>query len=102
MSTPTELSTTQAILFVFLGIILSVILPIATEAIRKMKPLEGKPLEGFGGFGSKLKAAWTSYRGNKYLIFLFGTAVVAFVIVFLLGMRFYTPRDAALAGFAWE
>jgi hypothetical protein len=28
--------------------------------------------------------------------------VVAIVIVFLLGMNFSTPRDAVLAGFAWE
>ena len=98
---PTILPSIQAILFVLAGIILSIVLPLAVKALQKARGLEKK-----GGsppsFGDKIKDAWIRYGGNKYLIILFAGVLIAVVIVFLLGMQFYTPRDAILAGFAWE
>lgn len=102
MTTPTELPTTQAMLFVFLGIVLSVVLPVAVAAINKVRLERLEGAQKRTSFLDKLKTAWKNYRGNTYLMALVGVTIVAFVIVFLLGMRFFTPRDATLAGFAWE
>jgi hypothetical protein len=50
----------------------------------------------------RIADAWTRYGGNKYLKILLATIVVAVAIIGLLGLQFYTVRDAILAGFAWE
>jgi hypothetical protein len=96
---PNTLPPFNATLFVLLGIILSVLLPLAVKALRRATGLEAGPRPSFF---ERLKAAWTRYGGNKYLIILLAGALVAIVIVFVLGMAFFTARDAILAGFAWE
>ena len=92
----TQIETT---LWVLLGIILSLVLPVAVKILQRAK-LEG--LEKKKSLIERLKTAWEKYGGEKYLKILLAAILVAVVLVFLLGLKFYTPRDAALAGFAWE
>ena len=91
------LSMITTISWVFVGIIISLVLPVA---VKTLKPSDS--LEGDKSFWGKIKKAWKDYSGNKYVAMLVAAAVVAVVIVFLLGLEFYTARDAAMAGFAWE
>jgi hypothetical protein len=101
---PHALHSIPAVLLVLGGIILSMLLPLAVRTLRKATGLEGAE-ERAGGppsFFDKLRAAWTRYGGNKYLIILLASTLVALVIVYLLGMKFFTAHDAILAGFAWE
>jgi hypothetical protein len=99
---PTVLPSTQAVWLVLVGILLSVLLPLAVSAFKKAAGLEGADGKADHSFSARLKAAWIRYGGNKYLIMLLAGTLIAFVIVFLLGMTFSTGRDAILAGFAWE
>jgi len=90
----------MAVVWVLVGIIISLVLPLAVRILQKGRGLEeGGPKPTLG---QKLAAAWVQYGGNKYLMMLLAAIVVAVVIVFLLGLQFYTVRDAAIAGFAWE
>lgn len=95
------LSAALAVLWVLIGVIISLVLPLAVRTLQKARGLEGitgpKPT-----FAKRLAAAWVQYGGNKYLAILLAAFVVAVVIVFLLGLQFFTVRDAAIAGFAWE
>jgi hypothetical protein len=74
------------------------LLPLAVRTLRAAK-LEGidKPT-----IGQRVTAAWNTYGGNRYLGIAIAATFVAIVLVFLLGLEFFTARDAALAGFAWE
>jgi hypothetical protein len=94
----TALSPALSTLLVFIGIVISLILPIAVKTLRKTK------LEGFDNptLGQRVAAAWTKYGGNRYLGIALAATLVAGVLVFLLGLKFFTNRDAVLAGFAWE
>ncbi len=84
--------------WVLAGIIISLLLPLAVRTLRAAK-LEGmeKPT-----LGQRFAAAWKNYGGNRYLGIALAATFVAIVLVFLLGLEFFTARDAALAGFAWE
>lgn len=98
---PTTLHDLNAVALVLAGIVLSILLPLAVAALRKASGLEGTPL-ATPTFLQKLAAAWERYGGTKYLLILLGATLVAVAIVYLLGMKFFTTRDAILAGFAWE
>jgi hypothetical protein len=89
------LSPVMAAVWVLVGII-----PLAVNTLKKASGLEG--IEGKPSLGQRIKAAWDQYGGNKYLGILLAAILIAVVIVFLLGLQFFTPRDAAIAGFAWE
>jgi NADH:ubiquinone oxidoreductase subunit 3 (subunit A) len=97
---PEAMSNQIAVLWVLLGIIISLVLPLAVSTLKKASGLEG--LDEKPTLGQRFKAAWIQYGGNKYLGILIAAIVVAVVIVFLLGLHFFTARDAAIAGFAWE
>lgn len=92
------LSYLETVFWVIFGIIVSLILPIAVRTL-KSSSLERK--ESLSLL-QVLMNSWRKYGGNKYLVIILSAALVATVIVFLLGLEFYTPRDAALSGFAWE
>ena len=98
---PVPMSNSIAVLWVLLGIIISLVLPVAVATLKKASGLEAAGEEK-PSLGARVKAAWIQYGGNKYLGILLAGIVVASVIVFLLGLHFFTPRDAAIAGFAWE
>ncbi len=90
----TQLETTG---WVLLGIILSLVLPVAMRTLQRTR-LEGMKKS----LAERIAAAWKKYGGSRYLKIFLAATVVAVVLVFLLGLKFYTSRDAALAGFAWE
>jgi hypothetical protein len=95
------LSSSWATLLVLFGILVSLVLPVAVRTLKKaggLESTEGRPPT----LGQRISAAWRRYGGNKYLAILLAAAVVAVVIIFVLGLQFYTRRDAMLAGFAWE
>ena len=99
MEEPTSLSEVAAIGWVLIGIVLSLLLPIAVRTLRKAKVLES---EEQPTLSQRFKAAWQKYGGNRYLAIAAAATVVAVALVFLMGLEFSTARDAALAGFAWE
>jgi hypothetical protein len=103
---PTSLSYGQTVLWFLVGILISIVLPVAVKTLRKRAGLEGKesgpPPTLMQRVSQRVGAAWKQYGGNKYLLLLLVAVLVAVILVFLLGLQFYTPRDAALAGFGWE
>lgn len=92
----------ETLLWFFIGILISVAFPIAVKTLRKKAGLEARPKEPPPTLTQRILNAWHQYGGNKYLALLIAAVVVAVVLVFLLGLQFYTPRDAALAGIGWE
>jgi hypothetical protein len=97
---PIHLPDLIAIAWVLAGILSSLFLPVAVSTLTKHSRLEDNAPKP--GFTERLGNAWRRYGGNKYLALLAAASFVAGVVVFLLGLKFYTARDAALAGFAWE
>jgi hypothetical protein len=95
------LSPGVTVVWVLIGIIISLVLPVAVKTLHRSKGLEenqtSKPT-----LGQRLAAAWKTYGGNRYLAIAMAATVIAIVLVFLMGLEFSKPRDAALAGFAWE
>jgi len=99
---PTVLTIGQSFGWVVGGILISLILPLAVNVLRQSSTkLEGLE-QAEPSLFSRFAAAWKKYGGPKYAGILLAAVVVAAAIIFLLGMKFYTERDAALAGFAWE
>ena len=100
------LAPIETTVWVILGIIISLVLPLA---VRTLQNAQLEAMRKPGGLESNrptwwdfIAAAWTRYGGSKYLYIFLAAILVAVVLVFLLGLKFYTSRDAALAGFAWE
>jgi hypothetical protein len=89
-----------AYLWVLLGIIISLVLPVAVRTLKKAAGLES--LEAPPTFGQRLRNAWISYGGPKYSAIFLAAVVVAAVILLMTGLEFYKIRDAVFAGFAWE
>jgi len=98
MSDDDAVPAALAVTWVLAGILISLLLPVAVRVLRAPKPvgLERRT------FAQRFGAAWTQYGGPRCLKILGVATFVAIVLVFLLGLEFYTARDAALAGFAWE
>lgn len=97
---PTDVQPIQmvtSIIYVFVGIVISLILPVAATTLRRATGLESQKT-----WAQRLAEAWNKYGGNRYLIILIAAVVIAIVIVLLLDLKFYTFRDAMLAGFSWE
>jgi hypothetical protein len=100
MPTTAVLPFTAAVFWMVAGIIISLVLPLAVKAIKGGGRLEENVKAP--SLATKLATAWVQYGGNRYLVVLAAAVVVAGVLVFVLDLKFYTPRDAALAGFGWE
>jgi len=97
------LAPIETTLFVMLGIFISLVLPLAVRTLRNAQLEATRDFESNRTFWWKpIVAAWTRYGGSKYLTIFVAATLVAIVLVFLLGLKFYTSRDAALAGLAWE
>jgi len=99
MTQPAVLSPTVTIGWVLVGIIISLVLPVAVKTLKSSR------LEGLGAkpsLGERIAAAWDRYGGNRYLGIALAATFVAVVLVLLLGLEFSKSRDAVLAGFAWE
>jgi hypothetical protein len=95
------LSPIVTIIWVLVGILVSLVLPVAVNVLRgattKLESSSKQPT-----IGEKIVTAWKQYNGNKYFVIFLAAVVVAVALVFLLGLEFHTERDAVLAGFAWE
>jgi hypothetical protein len=94
------LSFGSAVGWMVVGILISLVLPVAVKALQNKGRLEAAGQSPT--LGARVAAAWVQYGGNRYLIVLVAAVVVAAVLVFVLNLQFHTPRDAALAGFGWE
>lgn len=94
------LSFVAAVVWMVVGILISIVLPVAVKALQNKGVLERAGATPT--LGNRLAAAWVQYGGNRYVIVLGAAIVVAAVLVFVLKLEFHTPRDAALAGFGWE
>lgn len=94
------LTTLDTVVWVLIGILISLILPVAVNILRKATVgLEGgRKLS----VSQRIVLAWKQYGGNRYLIIFLAASFIAVTLVFLFDFKFYTHRDAALAGFAWE
>lgn len=94
----------ETTVWVLVGILISLLLPLAVSTL-KTTPLEARKRKTGSTLGRlwlRVIAGWNEYGGSRYLAILLAAVLVAIVLVFLLGLTFYIPRDAALAGFAWE
>lgn len=93
------LTSTMTVILVMVGIIFSVALPVAVRTLgaSRLEGLDRKPT-----LPERLTGAWKKYGGNRYLGIAIAATFVALVLVFALGLEFQKPRDAVLAGFAWE
>ena len=96
---PVALTPFITVLWVLFGILISLILPLAVGVLRQATGQGERHT-----FSAQVVTAWQQYIGigSKYLIIFLAAVFVAIVLVFLLGLKFFTARDAALAGFAWE
>ncbi len=93
------LSQVSTTICVLIGILISLILPVAVNVLKDASTrLEGKKRT----LGTRIQSAWKRYGGNRYLIIFFAAVFIAIVMVLLLELEFFKVRDAVLAGFAWE
>lgn len=97
--TPTPLDYPSSVFWFLVGILISIILPIAVRVLLKNRGLEGgkKP-----SILERLVESWERYGGSKYLKVLFAAVLVALILVFILDLKLYSARDAAIAGIGWE
>lgn len=98
--TADTLGTVMSIFWVFIGIVISLILPIAVKILKPDRSIN--EIDTPSPLWQKIAGAWKQYSGSKYLMKFLAAVFVAIVLVLLLGLEFFTVRDAVLAGFAWE
>ena len=98
---PTPLSFVESVLWFLVGMIFSVIVPVAIKTVQKKAGLEsiGEP---HPTLSQRIAIAWKRYGGTRYLIFLIAASIVALFLVLILQLQFYTLRDAIVAGVGWE
>lgn len=93
------LSKVAATLWLLIGILISLILPVAVSVLRDASQrLEGRRPT----WKQRIVSAWKRYGGNRYLKIFLSAVCVAVALVLLLELEFFKIRDAVLAGFAWE
>ncbi len=94
------LSNTMAIIGVFMGILISLVLPIVINTLRRAATtLESNQQPTVW---ERVMSAWEQYNGPQYFRIFWAAVLLAVVLVFLLDLNFYGLREAMLAGFAWE
>jgi hypothetical protein len=97
-----SLSQQESILWVVVGIIASLVVPIAVKTLKG--PNSGLETTEKKSWWHHLCMAIMDYagRGLSLVGYLIAAIVIGLVIVFMLDMKFSAMRDALLAGFAWE
>jgi hypothetical protein len=58
--------------------------------------------KGLSRYTRRIAEVWQRLGGNRYLGKGVAATFIAATVVLLLGLEFYTIRDAVLSGFAWE
>src|SRR3954453_9936774 len=94
------LSAGAAVMWGVIGILLSLVLSLAVRTLAGAKKLEG--LNKNPTVWQRRAAVWQRYGGNKYVMVVFASVIVALVLVFLIGGEFKSVKEAVLFGFAWE
>jgi hypothetical protein len=90
----------MAVMGVLMGILISLVLPIAVNTLRSAATtLESNEQPTVW---ERVISAWEQYNGPQYFKIFLAAVFVAVVLVFLLDLKFYGLREAILAGFAWE
>ena len=92
----TTLAPVITVMWVVLGIIFSLLVPVFVRVLKQAVAKSEKPA------GRAIADVWNKYGGNRYLKILVAATGLAVALVFLLDLQFSAARDAALAGFAWE
>lgn len=96
----TYLPFASTVFWMVIGILISIILPLAVKTLQNKGALEkmGVPPT----LGSRIWRAWVEMGGNRYLAVVAAAVFVALSLTFLMDLKFPTPREAALGGFGWE
>lgn len=94
------LSFGEAVTWMVVGILISIVLPLAVKVLQNKGRLEAAGQQPT--LAARVALAWRLYGGNRYVAVLGAAVLVAAVLVFVLNLQFHTARDAALAGFSWE
>jgi hypothetical protein len=96
----TYLPFAQSVFWMVVGILISIVLPIAVKVLQNNGVVEtmGVPPT----ITSRIARAWIEMGGNRYLAVVGAAVIVALSVTFLLDLKFPTPNEAALGGFGWE
>jgi hypothetical protein len=96
----TYLPFAETVLWMVVGIVISIVLPIAVKVLQNKGVVEtmGVPPT----ITSRIERAWLEMGGNRYLAVVAAAVVVALSVTFLLDLKFPSPNEAALGGFGWE
>lgn len=94
------LSFNQSVMWMVVGILISIVLPIAIKLLQNKGSLEKRSAPPT--LTSRIARAWTELGGTRYTLVVLAAVFVAYVLTFLMNLQFPTPREAALAGFGWE
>ena len=98
--TTTYLPFASTVFWMVVGILISIVLPLAVKVLQNKGALEkmGVPPT----LGSRIWRAWVEMGGNRYVMVVGAAVVVALSLTFLMDLKFPTSREAALGGFGWE
>jgi hypothetical protein len=96
----TYLPFAESVFWMVVGIIISIVLPLAVKVLQNKGALESMGIEPT--IGSRIWRAWVEMGGNRYLAVIAAALFVAASVTFLLDLKFPTSREAALGGFGWE
>lgn len=96
----TYLPFADTVFWMVVGIIISIVLPLAVKVLQNKGALESMGIEPT--IGSRVWRAWVEMGGNRYLAVVAAAVFVAAAVTFLLDLKFPTSREAALGGFGWE
>jgi hypothetical protein len=96
----TYLPFAETVFWMVVGILISIVLPLAVKVLQNKGALEraGVPPT----IGSRIWRAWVEMGGNRYVAVVGAAVVVALSLTFLMDLKFPTAREAALGGFGWE
>jgi hypothetical protein len=100
LQTVVPLVPAAAFLWVLLGILISLVLPVAVRTLKRASGLETSGVKPT--LSQRVHDAWLAYGGPRYASIFCAAVVVAAVILLMTGLEFYKVRDAVFAGFAWE
>lgn len=96
----TYLPFAETVFWMVVGILISIVLPLAVKVLQNKGALESMGVKPT--IGSRIWRAWVEMGGNRYVMVVGAAVVVALSLTFLMDLKFPTSREAALGGFGWE
>lgn len=94
----TYLPFAETVFWMVMGILFSIVLPLAVKVLQNKGVEEGMPTT----LSWRVWRAWVEMGGNRYVMVVGAAITVAIIVTFLLDLKFPTSREAALGGFGWE